>query len=142
MDFFRITIDYFFSSTPGRAFNFYIPIIVLIVLLIGGGIAFSYLYKKKKKEDFAFKRLFKKTSSRMVLFGFILLLLLLFRYENIPYFAMRLWLYTTLIILLIFIYKTLKTYKYVYPKERENAKRRPLASSKKENVYSAKKKRK
>lgn len=111
---------YFFERMPGQEFTYYMPILVLIGLLVLGAIGFSVIYNKKKKEDFAFKRLFRKTSSQMIVFAVLFLVLLGVRYENIPYFAMRLWLYVTGAFFLYFIYKNIKTYRVDYPRERQN----------------------
>lgn len=106
---------YFFAPVPGSQFKFYIPLIILIVVLIAGGIAFSIFYKKKKKEDLAFKRLFKNTSKRMILFGILFLVLIMSRYQRIPYFSMRILIYVALTALIFFTYKTVKTAKIDYP---------------------------
>lgn len=109
--------SYFFSPVPGPQFKFYIPLIILIIALIAGGIAFSIFYKKKKKEDLAFKRLFKNTSKRLILFGILFLVLIMSRYQQIPYFSMRILIYISLAALMFFTYKTVKTAKIEYPEK-------------------------
>ncbi len=111
---------YLLSPHPGSQFKFYIPMIILITILIIGGLAFSIIYKKRKKEDFAFKKLFQKTAARLILLGLLFLILTLVRYESIPYFSMRIWLYLSFLLLAFFLYSTIKTYKVKYPREREN----------------------
>lgn len=122
MNYITSTLKYFFNTTPGSEFKFYIPLIILAGILIIGSVVFSRVYSKKKKYDFAFKRLFKKLSSRFTTIGIILLILIALRYENIPYFSMRIWLYLLLLISLYIIYKYIKTFKVDYPREKENVK--------------------
>lgn len=130
---------YLFDPRPGQNFAFYLPLAIFAILLIIGGIIFSHYYNKKKKHDFAFKRLFKKVGTRMTQFGIIFILLIAFRYENIPYFAMRLWIYITLALLVFNIYKYGKTYHKVYPSEKENSK--PKVQKKVSSYTTHKKKR-
>ncbi|MEK7086131.1 MAG: hypothetical protein AAB953_03915 [Patescibacteria group bacterium] len=114
-------IKYLLSPNPGTAFKFYIPLAILIVVLIATAIAFSIIYNHRKKQDFAFKRLFKRTSTHLLLLGLLLLFLTGVRYENIPYFSTRILLYLSLLLLLYFLYKTIKTYRVDYPREKQNA---------------------
>ncbi|MFA5947916.1 MAG: hypothetical protein WC806_03020 [Candidatus Gracilibacteria bacterium] len=133
-------ISYLFAATPGHQFKFYIPLIVLSALLIIGALFFAYIYKEKKKIDPAFRRLFKKLSSRMTMFGFLFLTLVAIRYENIPYFAMRFWLYLVGVIFLYVAYKFLYAYIKVYPKENQST---HFVNTKKETkVYLPSKKKK
>src|SRR3989339_1357590 len=112
-------INYLFAATPGHQFKFYIPLIILGALLIIGALFFVYIYKEKRKIDPTFRRLFKKLSSRMTLFGFLFLILVAIRYENIPYFAMRFWLYLVGLFFLYVAYKYLYAYIKVYSKEKQ-----------------------
>jgi L-asparagine transporter-like permease len=132
---------YLFYPLPGSQFKFYIPLLILALLLIVGGVIFSALYKNRKKTDFAFKRLFVKTSKRLVILGILFLLLVVVRYENIPYFSMRIWIYLSLFLLLFFAYKTAKTFKVEYPKEKENIMNKlgPITTKGEERRYTAKK---
>lgn len=143
MNYITSTLKYFFNTTPGSEFSFYIPLIILAGILIIGSIVFSMVYSKKKKTDFAFKRLFKKLSSRFITIGIILLVLIALRYENIPYFSMRIWLYLLFLVFLYIIYKYIKTLKVDYPREKENVKTLISKSSKETPRYlPSKKKRK
>lgn len=137
-------LSYFFSKNPGPQFNYYIPMIILLAILIIGGITLGQIYQSRKKYDFAFKRLFKKTAKRMILLGLLFGILTLTRYENIPYFSMRIWFYISFFLLGWFIYKTVKTYKIEYPKEKENVEKNTHVSSmkKEENKYLPNKKKK
>ncbi|MFA6992069.1 MAG: hypothetical protein WC269_02195 [Candidatus Gracilibacteria bacterium] len=130
-------LGYLFKAIPGSNFKYTIPVLVVAVLLILAGIVFGYIYNKKKKDDFAFKRLFKKTGSRLVLMGILFLVLVGVRYENIPYFSMRIWLYLSALLLLYVIYKLGKNFFKDYPKERENmfSSLKAHAAKKEENRY-------
>lgn len=119
--------------------KFYIPLIILTLALIVGSYIFSRTYNKKKKNDFAFKRIFKKLSKRLLLLGILIGLLTILRYENIIYFSMRIWLYLSLGLIVFTGYKYTKLYKVDYPKEKENTKN-ILTKTKKDNPYTAKKK--
>ncbi|MBI4235262.1 hypothetical protein HY604_03100 [Candidatus Peregrinibacteria bacterium] len=110
-----------FASDPGPDFNYYLPLLVLAILLIIWGVVFSGIYDRKKKTDFAFKRCFKNLSKTMVLFGCLFLLLLAVRYEGIPYFSMRLWLYTSTLIFLYLVYHYVMVYIGKYTKEKTNS---------------------
>lgn len=121
MELIKSTLTYILKTNPGPQFGYYIEFAVLIAILIIASITLSQIYQKRKKTDFAYKRLFKKTSSRFLLFGILFTILVAFRYENIPYFSMRIWLYLSILLFLYFLYKTIKTYKKEYPKEKQNA---------------------
>jgi len=145
MEFIKNVFKYFFSPAPGSEFSFYIPVIILAVLLIIGSVVFSIIYKKKKRSDFAYKRLFKKLAGRCSIFAIIFLFLIGLRYENIPYFAMRLWIYLAAGVFLYFVYRYAKILKVDYPKEKANlAHKHKISNGKKEvNSYlPSKKKRK
>jgi glucose uptake protein GlcU len=113
-------LKYLVDPVPGTHFSYYMPLMVIALVLIAGGVAFSLLYNRKKKEDFAFKRLFKKTGSRMVLLGLLFLFLVAVRYEMIIYFSMRIFLYLSILLLLYFLYRQMKKIFVQYPKEKTN----------------------
>jgi len=119
--------NYILTPSPGQAFAYYYIVLSLIVVLFVGSFVFKKFHTKKTKDkDFAFKRLFRKVPAKMIYFGIALTFLLAVRYENIPYFAMRLWLYlTALLLLAAIVYYAYKYFK-VYPKELQNLKNRPL----------------
>lgn len=112
--------NHIFEKIPGQQFSLYIPFIVLIAALFTGSIIFSYIYKNRKKTDFAFKRIFKKLSRDLAGFAILYTFLLLVRYENIPYFSMRFWLYLTTLLLVFQAYRYIKKWKVDYPRENEN----------------------
>lgn len=142
MEYISSTFKYLFNSNPGTAFKYYIPLLILASVLVISSIAFSAYYKKRKKVDFAFKRLFKSLSNRLILFGILLFILIAVRYENIPYFSMRIWLYILLLVLLYFVYRYLKVCTVKYPKERINADTKRQYVKKEENKYLPNKKKK
>jgi hypothetical protein len=134
--------SYLFNGYPGKDFEFYPHMIALFSLLVIGSIVFNVYYNKKKKEDIAFKRAFRKTASRLFQLGALFALLTVFRYENIPYFSMRILLYLSIGVLLYFAYHSIKVYRVDYPADKAHNERRISAKSKNTKSYSAKKKRK
>ena len=135
-------MNYLFNSVPGTEFRYYIPLLILATLLILGAMVFSQIYKRRKKFDFAFKRLFKNLSNRLIIIGILLLILVAVRYEQIPYFSMRLWLYAVLLFLLYTFYRYIKIYLKDYPKEKLNVKKKTHFAKKEENKYLPNKKKK
>jgi tellurite resistance protein TehA-like permease len=114
-------MNYLFTPSPGQAFKYYTALLILVALLIIGSFVFKNIYKKKlENRDFVFKKMYKKVPNRMIYFAIGLLFIIVVRYENIPYFAMRLWLY--LLLLGMAVYAGFQVYKYFkkYPKERDN----------------------
>lgn len=109
-----------FVSTPGQEFAYYTSMIILAATLIVGGIIFRTIYNKKKRHNYAFKKLFKKLAGNMTLMGILFGFLTLVRYEAIPFFSMRLWIYLSLLVLLFLAYKYIKLWKVDYPREKEN----------------------
>ncbi len=138
MEFIKSLLAYFFSKAPGPEMRYYIPLTVLVVLLIVGYFVFSAIYKSKKKHDFAFKRLFRKVPKVLLTFGIVLILLLMVRRENIPYFSMRIWLYITFAAMTYFAYRYIKIYKTKYPLEKENAQKKPTTANKKPRYTTSK----
>ncbi len=110
-------LTYFFTTTPGPEMRFFIPLFALAGLLIVSSIAFSVIYKKKKKQDLAFKASFRSLSKNLMFLGIGFLLLTVVRYENIPYFSMRIWLYLLCLIALYTAYYYVKEYKTSYLKQ-------------------------
>ncbi|MFC1615580.1 hypothetical protein ACFL21_00420 [Patescibacteria group bacterium] len=135
----KYIIKYVLTKNPGSEFNYYLEIGILSAILISGGIIFGMIYKRRKKHDFAFKKLFKRVSKFAVYLGLAYGILLLIRYEQIPYFSMRLWLFITSILLAWFIFRFLRIFITVYPKEKANINRNKKV--KKVEKYSTKKRR-
>lgn len=130
-----------FKSSPGAAFSYYPHVIGLALALIVWSIVFHYIYKSKKKTDIAFKKLFKDVSQKSALMGVLFLVLVAVRYENIPYFAMRLWLYLAVALLAYFIYKYAQTYKKDYKEMKSHIHEKQAHTTKPEKQYLASKKR-
>lgn len=113
-------LSYMFGAVPGDAFSYYYEMMGLIVVLILGSIAFKNIYKKKVQDkDFVFKKLYRKTPNRLLYFAIGFIFLLLVRYESIPYFSMRIWMYLTVVGLLIYLGYQIYKYFKTYPKERD-----------------------
>lgn len=123
---------YFINKAPGE-FSYYIPLSVLCGILIVGGIIFSLIYNKKKKTDFAFKRLFKSVSKRMIIFAILFIILMLIRYQHIAYLSMRLWMYLLSAVFLYFVYRYARIAIKDYPREKNNV--HTNLSPKKDNKY-------
>ncbi len=85
-------ISYLLDPKPGSAFQYYIPAIVFTVLIAIAAIAFRHIYNSKKKSDPVFRKTFRNTQRNFWLFFGLFAFLIAVRYENIPYFSMRLWL--------------------------------------------------
>ncbi|MBT3865081.1 hypothetical protein HOE67_03315 [Candidatus Peregrinibacteria bacterium] len=142
METIKAFFGYFLESTPGQDFKYYYILLALIVLLIVGSFLFKRIHKNKtNNKDFIFKTMFKKVPPRLIYFAIGLIFLAAVRYENIPYFAMRLWLYLVLLGLAVML--GFYAYKYFkkYPKELENFQNRPK-NKPQENNYLPNKKRK
>lgn len=136
-------LSYIFDPTPGPDFRYTWPLLIVGALLIIAAIAFNTHYKRKKKKgDLAFKKLFKNASTHMFTFGVLILILTSIRYENIPYFAMRLWFIITILTLIYYAYKYVKAAYKDYPQMKAaNAHKASNQPSKKVKTYSASKKR-
>ncbi len=132
-------IMYFLKSSPGVEMSYYTPLIALTVVLIVGSIVFSKIYNKKKKKDLAFKKHFKNVSKISIYLGLTLGILLLVRSENIPYFAMRLWLYLTIALILAATIWYIKVYKTDYKKSK--VRQNKNIASKPTKIYTTTKKR-
>lgn len=125
-------ISYIFNSTPGQAFAYYYEMIGLVAVLVIASFALKAIYKKRvANKDFVFKKMFKKTPNKLVYFAIGIMFITLLRYENIPYFAMRFWMYMLLLGLLAFIGYQLYKYLKIYPTERDRFESQPRTESKK-----------
>jgi|FLOH01.1.fsa_nt_gi Ca2+/Na+ antiporter len=129
---------YIFDRNPGHVFGYYTLAIILIVALFIFATVFSHYYKLRKKHDFAFKKVFRNLSKSSYAIAALLTGELAMRYETIPYFSMRIWLYATLCYLLYLAYKYTKAYKVEYPKQKNNYSTKVVHEDKR--TYTAKKK--
>ncbi len=133
-------ISLLFKSSPGAQFAYYPHVIGLAVLLIVWSVVFHYIYKSKKKTDVAFKKSFKDVSQRSALMGILFMILVAVRYENIPYFAMRLWLYMAVLFLAYLVYKYVKIYKKDYKEMKADLHLKHSNTTKADKQYLASKK--
>ena len=78
----------------------------------------------------------------MMILGITTGILLLIRHENIPYFSMRPLLGITVLLMLFFIYRTVKKFIINYPKEKFNIENNKKPSLETHNPYLPNKKRK
>lgn len=120
---------YLIDKTPGSTFNYYTLSFIFIGILVLISFGLRNVYNRKlEKKDFVYKKMFKQLANRLVYFAIGFLFFILVRYENIPYFSMRLWLILLGIGLAAFVGRQLYKYFKIYPKELENFHLRPRAS--------------
>lgn len=138
MEFLKNIASYLFTKAPGPKFGFYLLalIVVAVLVLISFGLR-AYYTKKVNNGDYVYKKMFKKIPNQIVYFAIGFLFLIGLRYENIPYFAMRLWPILLGIGYLAFAGKQIYKYFKIYPKELENFESRPRQNT--ENRYTANK---
>jgi len=119
-------MSYIFNGIPGSAFGYYYEMIGLIVILLLASFALRNIYKRRAdNKDFIFKKMFRKTANRLTYFAIGIIFITLVRYENIPYFSMRLWMLLLLLGLLVFLgYQAYKYFK-IYPVERDKFESQP-----------------
>lgn len=124
-------LSYIFTPNPGSAFQYYVPAIVFITLIAIAAIAFRQIYNSKKKTDAAFRKLFRKTQRNLWLFAGLFAFLIAVRYENIPYFSMRLWLIVAGLWFMYVIHRGIKRYKIDYKAQIEKEANRKVESKEK-----------
>lgn len=137
-------LKYFFALNPGSTFSYYIPVLVYCGLLIVGGYAVDFYIKKTKNENRTFKSMFGSLPKKLRWLGFITLFLLATRYENIPYFSMRIWLYLSLAVFLYLAGKYVYLFVKKYPSEKAfyQAHKARMHEDQDKKVYTMKKKKK
>lgn len=129
--------SYVFSPIPGISFSYDTYLYIFAAILIVIGIVFMVLLKKKKN-DRAFKKIFVSTPSQFIWIGFILLIVVASRTNGIPYLSMRFLLFTTIILCVYYIVKSIIGFVKTYPKlTKELTTKRHIKEEKK---YSTKKK--
>ena len=117
-----LSLKYYFTPLPDPNFQFTKLTLLIGLLLILGGIAFG-IYRKKYLKDPIAKKILKIYPGRLKLYGFLVLVLLVFREQGIPYLSMRIWWF---ILLAFFLYTFLRlafTYKKDYAKRQERMKK-------------------
>jgi len=134
MEILKNASHYVFGIAPGQAFSYYTLSLIVAGILLVFAIFFKQYYSKKVKNgDFVFKKMFKKVPNQVIYFAIGLLFLIGVRYENIPYFAMRLWLILLTIGFGVYLGRQLYKYFKIYPAELDNFESRP--KQKTENKY-------
>lgn len=106
-----LSLSYLFDATPGQAFRYFWLFFVFFVLLMAIGQYLRVMIKGSTHKKIL-KRLLPNVTAHLTwiaLFGFIFLF---FRYEDMPYLAMRIWL---IAMILLGVYKLGKI-GYIYTK--------------------------
>lgn len=108
-----LSLKFYFTPLPDPNFQFTKITLGIGLLLLLVGIAMG-IYNKKYLKDTICKKILKIYPGRLRLYGFLILLLLAFREQGIPYLSMRIWWF---VVLACFIYtfgKLILTYKNQY----------------------------
>ena len=129
-----LTLQYYFAPLPNPDFQFTKLTLLIGLLLILSGIALS-IYRKRYLKDAIAKKIIKIYPSRLKIYGFLVLVLLIFREQGIPYLSMRLWWF---VLLAFFLYTFLK-FAFSYKKEYSRRKNR-VGKNAKKHKYLPKKK--
>lgn len=137
-------LKYFFGLNPGSNFNYYIPFLVYCVLSILAGYVLAFYINRKKEENRTLKVMFGTLPGKLKGLGFVSLFLLATRYESIPYFSMRLWMYMSVGYALWLAGKNAYLYVKKYPEARDFYLKKQTHTENHKNkvVYTMKKKRK
>ena len=85
-----LTLRYYFIPLPDSNFQFTKITLAIGLLLLAAGLALS-IYRKKYFKDPIGKKILKKYPGHLYTYGFLILMLLAFREQGIPYLSMRLW---------------------------------------------------
>ena len=109
---------YLFHPNPGKAFNYYIILIILAVLLLALAVIISILVKKAK-EDKAFRRLFRSFPKKFITIDLCLIFYLACRYTQIPFFSTRILLFIILAVIALMFIMIINTYINKYPPEKK-----------------------
>lgn len=113
-----LNLRYYFVPLPDPNFQFTKLTLLLGLLLILMGVAFD-IYRKKYLKDSIAKKMLKIYPGKLKIYGFLILLLLVFREQGIPYLSMRIWWF---VLLAFFLYSFLKlafSYKKEYAKRQQ-----------------------
>ncbi len=113
-----LNLRYYFIPIPDPNFQFTKLTLLIGVLLILMGFALG-IYKKRYLKNSIIKKILKIYPGKLRLYGFLVLLLLVFREQGIPYLSMRLWWF---VLLAFFLYTFLKlafSFKKEYARRKE-----------------------
>ncbi len=130
-----LTLKYYFIPLPDPNFQFTKITLGIGLLLLLLGFALGYLRKKRIKDSIT-KKILKPYPGKLKLYGFFVLLLLVFREQGIPYLSMRLWWF---ILLGLFLYNAIKL-AITYQKDYANREKK-INKNKSNSKYLPKKKR-
>lgn len=90
------SLKYLFDETPGQDFRYFWVLLVFFLLLIVFGQYFRKHIKGSPHKKIL-KQLFPNVANKLTTFAIFGYIFLFFRYENIPYLAMRFWLIALII---------------------------------------------
>ncbi len=108
--------SYLFDTLPGQQFAYFWVCLVFFVLLVALGQYFR-IYIPKSPNKKALKKLLTNVTSRLNWIAFAGFLFLYFRYENMPFLAMRVWLVIIILGALFYLWKIWEKIYKVLPKE-------------------------
>lgn len=94
-----LSLRYYFIPIPDPNFQFTKLTLLTGCLLAFAGVALS-VYRKKYLKDPIAKKLLRKYPGRLWIYGFLVLMLLAFREQGIPYLSMRIWWFVLLVFFL------------------------------------------
>lgn len=137
-------LSYLFSLSPGFGFNYYTPLFIYCGIVFVGSYGLDFYIKKHKNENRVLKSMFGSLPSKLRWLSIVTAFLVLTRYQNIPYFSMRAWLFISLLVAVYLTVKYLRLLIQKYPAEKAfyMKKRTHSEENSTKKVYSMKKKRK
>ncbi len=116
-----LTLRYYFIPLPDPNFQFTKLTLLIGGLLILSGFALGF-YRKKHLKDPIAKKLIKAYPGKLRTYGFLVLMLLVFREMGIPYLSMRIWWFVLLAFFLYQVAKFAFSYKSEYQKRAKRVK--------------------
>ncbi len=110
------SLSYLFDATPGQSFRyFWICFIFFLLLIVIGQYVRTFIKKSHHKK--ILKKLIPGVTGKLNWIAFFGFLALFFRYENIPYLAMRIWLIGLMLLGLYVLGRAGYTYAKILPGE-------------------------
>jgi len=120
-----LNLRFYLAPLPDPNFQFTKLTLLIGLLLIIAGIAFG-IYRKKYLKDIIAKKILKIYPGRLKIYGFLVLLLLVFREQGIPFLSMRLWWFVLLAFFLYTFIKLALKYKKEYAKRKERMRKNTI----------------
>lgn len=138
------TLKYFFALSPGSNFSYYTEFLIFCAVVIVGAYALEFYIKRKRDENRTLKVMFGSLPGKLKWVGFVGLFLIANRYESIPYFSMRIWLYLDVLAFVWIASKSIYLLITKYPSQKSfyEKKQHHTEENKSKKVYTMKKKRK